>query len=360
MLKSSARYWQIRFNQTLSNATGSDYLLILLLICLFYLIGQGWTGGTIQSPGTMVLTLINVGLFIGVLGLWTILLWRRLPFWLAIGSIVLTLWWLTTSPITSILTGNIAGPEMYPQLLVTLVGLGGLGAISALLQLTAGHQLRRPSQFWLILSRKTPLSSFSGMGSLLTMGFLRLIRDRIFIAALTVLILIMLAKTSDWAVPGSWLTIIIGGMMTLSVLITNKLGALSGGLLKKFPGLPTTNGAIDFAVGITSLAILTVISWSILFGLLRLNAVDTLWLTGIFLIGQICITLITRSSRQLAGPGLLGGWWIIIIQLAALTIVYQIMWQFNLSGVTLVLLIGLSLFVALTSYQETPRSATIS
>lgn len=360
MAEKSLRYWQIRFNQILSNATGSDYLLILLLICVSYLIGQAWTGWTVQSPGVMVLSIVNVGLVISGLGLWAMLLWRRLPFWLAIGSVVLTLWWLTTSPIISILTGNIAGPEMYPQLLVTLVGLGGLGAISALLQLTAGHQLRRPSQFWLILSRKTPLSSFSGMGSLLTMGFLRLIRDRIFIAVLTVLILIMLAKTSGWAIPGSWLTIIIGGMMTLSVLITNKLGALSGGLLKKFPGIPTTNGAIDFAVGIVGLACLEVISWVILFGLLRLSAPATLWLTGIFLIGQICITLIARSSRQLAGPGLLGGWWIIIIQLAALAIVYQIMWPFNLSGVMLVLLIGLSLFVALTSYQETPRSATIS
>lgn len=360
MLKNSFRYWQVRFNQTLSNATGSDYLLILLLICVFYLVGQAWTGWTVQSPGAMVLSIVNVGLVISGLRLWAMLLWRRLPFWLAVGSIFLTLWWLTTSPIITTLNSYMAGPETYPQLLVALVGLGGLGAISALMQLTASRQLRKPSRFWLALSRKTPLSSFSGLGSLVMMGISRIVRDRFFVAALTVLVLTLLAKINGWPVPGSWLTIIIGGMMTLAVLISCKLDPLSSSLLKKFPGLPTTNGAIDFALGITSLAILTVISWTILFGLLRLNAVDTVWLTGIFLIGQVCITLIARSSRELARLGLLGSWWLIIIQLATLAIIYQIMWQFNLLGVMLALLIGLALFVTLTSYQESPRSATIN
>lgn len=360
MAKNSFRYWQIRFNQTLSNATSSDYLLILLLICVFYLIGQAWTGWMVQSPGAMVLPIVNVGLSIGGLGLWAMLLWRRLPFWLAVGSIILTLWWLTTSPIITTLNSYMAGPETYPQLLVTLVGLGEIGAVSALTQLTASRQLSQPSRFWLVLSRRTPLSSFNGMGSLVTMGFLRILRDRFFVATLTVLVLILLAKINGWPVPGSWLTITIGGMMTLAVLISCKLDPFSSSLLRKFPGLPTTNGTIDFALGITSLAILTVISWTILFGLLRLNAVDTVWLTGIFLIGQVCITLIARSSRELAGLGLLGSWWLIIIQLSALTIIYQMMWQVNLSGVMLALLIGLALFVALTSYQEPTHSATIS
>jgi hypothetical protein len=366
MLKNLPRYWQIRSSQLLSNATVTDYSLILLLICLLYfeksyhLIGRIVTGWTIQSPGVGILMIINVGLLIGALGLWAMLLWRRLPFWLAVGLIVLTLWWLTTSPIISTLTGNIAGPEMYPQLLVTLVGLGIFGAISSLAQMAVSYQSRRPSQFWLTLSRKTPLPSFSGLGSLMMMGILRVIRDRFFFAILTLFVLTLVAKSNGGLMFGSWLTIVFGGMMVLSVMIGNILGSMSSSLLGKFPGLPTTSGAIDFAGGIAGGATMTVISWAILFALVQLNVVDTLWLTGIFLIGQICTLLIARSAREHKELGLLGGWWVVIIQLASLVVIYQILWQLNLSGVLLVLLIGLALFVALTSYQESPHSATIS
>ncbi|MEK7202590.1 MAG: hypothetical protein AAB669_03635 [Patescibacteria group bacterium] len=359
MLKSSARYWQIRAGQSLSKATGLDYFLVLLLGCLLYLIGRSWVGSTIESPGVILLTMINVGLGVGILALWVILLWR-LPFWLAIGSLILTIWWLTTSPIISTLLEHTAQPEIYSQLLVLLTGLGGLGAISALAQLTNGYKSGRPSKYWLVLNHKSPLPSYSGLGSLVIMGFLRILRDRIFVAVLIFLTLMLLAKISGWAIPGSWLTIVITGIMTLSVMISRKLGPLASSLLTNFPGLPTTKGAIDFALGITSLVIVAALSWTILFGLLGLTATDTLWLTGIFLVGQISITLIARSSRESAELGLLGGWWIVIIQLSALAIIYQIMWQFNLSGVMLILLVVLSLFVALTSYQEPTHSATIS
>lgn len=359
MVKNSWLYWQIRAGQSLSNATGLDYLLVLLLVCLLYLIGRAWVGSTIESPGVILLTIINVGLGVSILALWVKLLWR-LPFWLAIGSLILTIWWLTTSPIISTLLEHTAPPELYSQLLVMLTGLGGLGAISALAQLTNGYKSGRPSKYWLVLNHKTPLPSYSGLGSLVIMGSLRILRDRIFVAVLVFLILMLLAKISGWAVPGSWLTIVVAGIMTLSVMISRKLGLLASSLLTKFPGLPTSKGAIDFALGITSLVIVAAVSWTVLFGLLGLTAADTLWLTGIFLVGQISITLIARSSRQSVDLGLLGSWWIVIIQLAALAIIYQIMWRFNLSGVMLTLLVGLSLFVALTSYQESTRWATIS
>ncbi|MDP3993181.1 MAG: hypothetical protein Q8Q05_03180 [bacterium] len=359
MAERSLRYWQIRAGQSLSNATGLDFLLVLLLVCLLYLIGRTWVGSTIESPAVILLTIINVGLAVGILALWVKLLWR-LPFWLAIGSLILTTWWLTTSPIISTLLEHTVQSEIYPLLLVTLTGLGGLGAISAIAQLTNSNGSGCPSKYWLVLNHKSPLPSYSGLGSLVIMGFLRILRDRIFVAVLILLTLMLLAKISGWTVPGSWLQIVIAGIMTLSVMISLKLGPLASSLLTKFPSLPTTKGAIDFAVGITSLVIVAAVSWTILFGLLGLTAADTLWLTGIFLVGQIGITLIARSARESVDLGLLGSWWIVIIQLAALAIIYQIMWQFNLSGVMLLLLVGLSLFVALTSYQESTHSATIS
>ncbi|MEK7170729.1 MAG: hypothetical protein AAB774_00265 [Patescibacteria group bacterium] len=359
MLKGTVRFWQIRLNQLLNKTTGPDYLLVLLLVCFVYLIGRIWSHWTILSISTTILLLVNIGLYTSVFGLWILFLWRRLPYWAAIFLLAISVGWVSTYNPALVVITNINGPGIYSQLLTMLIGIGLLGTITALFELTKDYQPIRPRQFLTVFSRRQVFPSFTGMGNLVTMGVLRIGRDRFFIATLTFLIFTLVANGMGWFPIGNWLIILTSGMVILSIIISHRLTALSSSLLERFPGLPTTVGAIDFAVSIAGTLILAVISWALLFGLLQLNVVDTVWLTGIFLTGGIDALLISRSARLLDNYGLLGGWWMVILQLVALGMIYLFLWQLNLSGVLLVLGVNMALMVILTSYQESTESVTI-
>ncbi len=371
MIKTLGRYQQIRFTRAVSRLTRTDYLMIVLLILALYLIGQltaavvgvnsRWSSLIGLESLESVITIVNIALLIGSSLMFGYLIWRRLPYLLAIGVFGGLILYLISVPTFVVVIGRtIVEPQLLPRLLALTLGLGLLGTMSALVELTKrSSDDRSQGRFWLNFSRRQSFPSFTGMGSLFITGVNRIFRDRSFVAVLSLYLVVLLATSVGWSsstgtfgdIGGPYLI----GMLILVLVEANSLADFSVSLLKKFPGLPVSGGAIDLAVSASGLAALAVINWVILFGLRRLNFEEVVGLTGVVSVGFVLAFLLSRSWRPAKLSAGLGRWWLIISQIIALGGTYQILAQLTVFGIMMTLLICLAILVLLTSYQETSR-----
>ena len=340
---------------TITRAIGLTVLLIGLPLVVL-MSAQSASNGVAWLRVLSTLLMVVSLTAIGTLGSQLLKRW-------GIPLLLVALWWLlfASNHIVENLVQAMLLNNLGTQLIVLMVAVGLVGVTASLVELTKPWQ-RQPEQFnftktW---SFVRPMPSFTGMGSLLTVSLLRVIRDKVFLIYLGSFTALLLSRIlmSDW--PVNWLVIIGLGLAGLSVLVVSRLVKFSNSFSLQYAHLPIGPGQIEFVGFFAGLTLLAAISWIILWGLFGVTAEIMVRLLLAILSSYGAGFLIGLSTRKVEHSGFFDSTWHLVGQMLLFTLVFICSLQLPLSGASLSLLAIMLLVVTTTCYQVTRTWATIN
>jgi hypothetical protein len=290
------------------------------------------------------------------------ILLSRLPKRWGIPLLLLVLWWLALggTQVTSTLASGLLSGSLIAQLNVLMVTVGILGAVVAVVELTANYQhFATTAHYIKSWSFERPMPSFTGMGSLLIACLLRLIRDKVILIYLGGFTVLLLSRVlmGGWIL--NWFLVVELGLVGLSFLVVSRLIKFSTIFSKLYAHLPIGPGQVDFVGYFAGIIVMTVVTWIILWGLFGVTGVVLARLLSAVLGGYSAIYLNGMFSRKMGHGGLFTPSWHTVGQLILFTLVFIYSIQLPLSSATLSLLALMFLVVITTCYQVTRGWATI-
>ncbi|MEK9167616.1 MAG: hypothetical protein AAB613_02640 [Patescibacteria group bacterium] len=271
-------------------------------------------------------------------------------------------WWLLfiESKITSTLAAGLATSDLNTQIYVLLISVGLIGVTTVLVELTSPYYRQVQNEFVAkIWSFDHPMPSFTGMGSLLIVNLLRIVRDKVFLIYMGSFLVLLLSRIliDGWMV--NWLVVVIVSLGGLSTLITTRLIQFSRSFAVNFSHLPISPGAREFVGFFAGVVLISALSWIIIWGLFGVSAENMAQLIIACLSGFGVSYLLGLSGRKIENIGLSGPSWQILFQLIVFWLIFLYSLQLPLSNATFSLLIIMLLTVLVACYPVTRASVTI-
>ncbi|MCR4277617.1 MAG: hypothetical protein NUV80_03225 [Candidatus Berkelbacteria bacterium] len=334
--------------------TGITWLVIGLPLIVFLSVQQISSEGVLLSVISTLLLVLSATI-VGSLC-------NHLPKQWGIPLLLLTLYWLLiiNNLFVNNLTQAMLSNDLETQAIVLMIAVGLLGVIASIAEFTKPWQRQLETSRYVSISRfDSPMPSFTGMGSLLIVSSLRILRDKVFIIYFGSFIILLLSRilVNNWQI--NWLTIVGLTLAGLSALIITRLVKFSFSFLDKFSYLPIQPGQIEFVGYFAGLIIIAAISWIIIWGLFGVTGENMARLLAASLSGYGAGFLVGLSYRKINHLGVFDSFWRFMVQLLVFILVFIYSLQLPLSGATTSLLILMLLAMSTTCYQVSQSSATI-
>ncbi len=244
--------------------------------------------------------------------------------------------------------------------LVVLLGLGLLGAIGALAEWLRPTLLDNDSRRYLnIFKRQDSFPSFTGLGGWFFAGIFLLVRDKIWLAAVALLILAELLPLNYLTVTSTGLIFLLSlPFLGLSLLTQELLGRFNYRLSTGYEHLPLEPSASRFVFLCSGLVTLVIVGWAVLFGLLNLPFWLTVNLLGVIGAAYTIADLLVKTG-PISDGRVFPGAWRMIYRMIIFGAVVGFVTVFSVSMIILLAIFLTSALLFFSPYRQASGSATI-